>query len=63
MKVVLPAPTSPISSMTGVANLANCLPKSYISCSEDIFMIILYHENLYFWYIGDRYGAAGTDGG
>ena len=35
-KVVLPAPTSPMSSMTvGVLTcLANCLPKSSISCSE-----------------------------
>ena len=33
-KVVLPAPTSPTSSITRGCFLANFLPKSNISCSE-----------------------------
>ena len=39
VKVVLPAPTSPMSSMTFGHFLANCLPRSNISFSEAIFIV------------------------
>ena len=47
---------------TSVTRLASVLPSSIISCSEAIFMLSLYHENLYFWYIWHGDGAAGVDG-
>ena len=40
VKVVLPAPTSPMSSMTWLfSDLAKFLPKSSISCSDLIIII------------------------
>lgn len=68
-KVVLPAPTSPMSSITK-GNLivpefiasAKFSPKVSISCSEWIIMVLLYHESIYIGNIGDGDGSVGING-
>ena len=52
----------PLRPSPAMYSSASVLPSSIISCSEAIFMLSLYHENLYFWYIWHGDGAAGVDG-